>query len=67
MESEAVAQKLRVLEERLAMPSAQSAPVPIVQTASALSKLAHTFSLPRAHPIDCEFGGRKRWRSITCL
>ena len=27
-------------------PSAQSAPVPIVQTASALSKLAHTFSLP---------------------
>ncbi len=27
-------------------PSAQSAPVPIVQTASALSNLAHTFSLP---------------------
>ncbi len=27
-------------------PSAQSAPVPIVQTVSALSKLVHTFSLP---------------------
>jgi len=46
MESEAASQELRALEERFAMPAAQSAPVPIVQTASALSKLSHTFSLP---------------------